>query len=81
MPLWYNLKSLEKSFYSLEHLKKSILTRVNILSNLRDAGITMDRTRALRKIHTKRRIPTPAKIAFAGENTYKITVRVHISTR
>ena len=28
--------------------------------------------RVLKRIRTRRRIPIPAKIAFAGENTYKI---------
>ena len=32
----------------------------------------MERTRVLRRIRTRRRIPIPEKIAFAGENTYKI---------
>ena len=33
----------------------------------------------LRGIRTRRRIPTPAKIAFAGENTCKISIRMVIS--
>jgi hypothetical protein len=29
----------------------------------------------IRRIHTERRTPTPAKITFAGENTWKISMR------
>ena len=74
-----NLESLEKSLYSLEDLKKSVLARANILGNLRVVRITMDRTKILRRTHTERRTPIPTKIAFAGENTYRISMRVQIS--
>src|SRR6266849_2165131 len=59
-----NFQSLEKSFDALEDLKKSILSRTNILGCLRVVRITMDRTKVSRRIHTKRRTPIPAKIAF-----------------
>ncbi len=78
-----NLESLEKSFYALEHLEKSVLDRANILGCLpvavRAVCIRMDRTKVLRRIHTERRTPIPAKIAFAGENTCKISMRMQIS--
>ena len=38
----------------------------------------MDRTKGLRKIHTERRTENPAKIARAGENTYKINEAVDL---
>jgi hypothetical protein len=71
-----DLQSLEKRFYALEQLKKSFLARANILGCLRVARITMDRTKVLRRIHTERRTPIPAKIVFAGENTCKICMRM-----
>jgi hypothetical protein len=37
----------------------------------------MNRTKGLRKIHTERRTANPIKITFAGENTYKINMRVN----
>jgi hypothetical protein len=36
---------LEKRFYSLEHLEKSVLIRANVLSCLKTVRITMDRTK------------------------------------
>jgi hypothetical protein len=74
-----NFESLEEAFYALEHLKKSILACANILGCLRTVRITIDRTKILRKIHTERSTPIPAKIAFAGENTCKRTMRIQIS--
>jgi hypothetical protein len=69
---------LKKSLYALKDFKKSLLARPNILGCLRYDLITMDRTRVLRRIHTERRTPIPAKIAFAGENTCKTRVRMQI---
>jgi hypothetical protein len=74
-----NLESLEKSFYALKDLKKSVLARTNILGCLGAVRITIDRAKVLRRIHTERRTSIPAKIAFAGENTCKIRMRVQIS--
>jgi hypothetical protein len=74
-----NLESLEKCFYTLEDLKKSVLARANILGCLRAVRVTMDRTKVLRRIRTERRTPIPAKIVFAGENTCKIIMRMQIS--
>jgi hypothetical protein len=73
-----NLESLEKAFYALEHLKKSVLARANILGCLRAVRITIDRTKVLSRIHTEKRTPIPAKIAFAGENTCEISMRIQI---
>jgi hypothetical protein len=70
---------LEKSFNALEDLKKSVLARTNILGCLGAVGITMDRTKVLRRIHTERRTPIPAKIVFAGENTCGKSMRMQIS--
>jgi hypothetical protein len=69
---------LEKAFYALEHLKKSVLARANILGCLRAVRITIDRTKVLSRIHTEKRTPIPAKIAFAGENTCEISMRIQI---
>src|SRR6266852_3129584 len=57
-----DFQSLEKNFYALEDLKKSVLARANILGCLRAVRIMMDRTKVIRRIHTKRRTPIPTKI-------------------
>jgi hypothetical protein len=59
---------LKKGFYALEHLKKSVLAREDILGCLRAVHITIDQAKVLKRIHTERRTPIPAKIVFAGEN-------------
>jgi hypothetical protein len=73
-----NLQSLEKGLYPFKDLKKSILARPKILCCLRVVRIMMDRTEVLRRTRTERRTPIPAKIAFAGENTCKISMRMQI---
>ena len=75
-----DLESLEECLYTLEDLKKSVLARTSFLGCLRAISITMDQTRMLRKVHTKRRTPIPTKIVFAGENTYNkiISMRIHV---
>ena len=74
-----DLQSLEKSFYALEDVTKSVLTCSNILGCLRNVRIRMDRTKVLREIHTERRTPIPANITFAGENSCRIIMGVQIS--
>ena len=70
------VQTSEKCFYALEHLKKSVLVRTNVLSCLRSFAscIMMDRTKVLR-LHTERRTANPIKITFAGGNTCQINVR------
>ena len=46
--LCVDLESLEKSFYAIEYLKKSVLARANITCCLRAVHITTDRTKVLR---------------------------------
>ncbi len=70
---------MEKSLYALKDLKKSVLVRANIFGCLRAVYITIDRTKVLRRIRTERRTPIPTKIAFAGENTCKISIKMQIS--
>jgi hypothetical protein len=70
---------LEKSIYALEDLKKSVLVSANTFGCLKAVRITMDRTKVLRRIHTEIRTPIPTKIAFAGENTCKISKKMQIS--
>jgi hypothetical protein len=65
------VQTLEKCFYALEHLKKGLLIRANGLSCLRIIRIAIDRTEALRRVHTERRTANPIKITFAGVNTFK----------
>ena len=72
------IQTTEKGFYALEHLKKCILVRANILSSLRIICITMVRTKASRRAHTERRTANPIKITFAGENTCQINERLDL---
>jgi hypothetical protein len=76
-----NLQSLEKGFQALEYLKKSFLTRTDILSCLRSDRIMMSRTNILERIHTKSRTPTAVKMAFAGGNACQISMRARISDK
>ena len=72
--IWCNfsvyVQTLEKCFYALENLKKSVLVRANGLSCLIIICIMIDRTKVLRTVHTERRTANPIKITFAGENTF-----------
>jgi hypothetical protein len=68
---------LEKAFYALEHLKKSVLARADIFGCLRAVSITINRTK-VKRIHTERMTAIPAKIAFAGENTCKISMKTDL---
>jgi hypothetical protein len=63
------VQTSEKCFYTLQHLKESVLVRANALSCLRIVRITMDSTKVLRRVHTESSTPNPIKITFAGENT------------
>jgi hypothetical protein len=74
-----DIQSLEKSFYALEHLKKRVFVRANILGCLRAVRIMMSRKKVLRRVHTERRTPTLAKIAIEGGNACKISIRMKIS--
>ena len=69
------VQTSEKCFYALEHLKESILVRANVLSCLRIVRIMVDRTKALRRVHTERSTPNPIKMTFAGENACQVNMR------
>ena len=66
------VQTTEKCFYAFEHLIKGVLVRANVLCCLRFAGITMDRTKMLRKVHTERRTVNPITITFAGGNACQV---------
>jgi len=70
------VQTSEKCLNALEHVEKSVLVRADVLSCLRIVRITMDRTKVIRRVHTKKKTPNPIKITFAGENTCQINMRV-----
>src|ERR1700761_7245984 len=63
-----DLETSEKHFHLPKHVDKGVLARSNIYSCLRDPHVTMSHAQML-KIHTERRMPTPAKMTLAGENS------------
>jgi hypothetical protein len=65
------VQTSEKRFYALEHLKKCVLVRADGLSCLKIICITIERTKAIARLHTERRTANPINITFAGENTFK----------
>ena len=75
------VQTSKKCFYALKNLKKGVLVRADGLSCLKIVCIRMDRTRVLRRLHTERRTANPMKIAFAGVNTFKKTLRAQISDK
>ena len=72
------VQTSEKCFYALEHLKKCVLVRPNILSSLRIICITMVRTKVSRRAHTERRTANPIKMTFAGESTCQVNERPNL---
>jgi len=72
-------KASEKILYAFEDVDESVLARLNILDCLRIVNVNFTLAKVLRWICTERRTPTPAKITFAGENTYRIVIKMHIS--
>src|SRR6267154_4264176 len=71
---WVNLESSKKHFHAIKNVDKRILASSNILNCLREARVTMAYGKSLR-ILTERRMPTPAKITFAGGNACYINMR------
>jgi hypothetical protein len=59
----------EKHLNAFKYVDKSILARPGILSCLRDKGVTTAHMKLTRRVHTERRIPIPANMTLAGENT------------
>jgi hypothetical protein len=55
------------------------LACTDIFSCLSNARIKMAATKALGRIQTERRTPTPTKMTFAGENTCQMHIRIQIS--
>jgi hypothetical protein len=52
-----------------EDVNEDILARIYIFGCLTNTSVKMVSTEKSRTIRTVRRMPIPAKIAFAGENT------------
>ena len=74
-----DFESPKETFDTLEDVDNSFLASANISNCLNSIGVTTGNTKEERKICTKRRTPTPAKITFAGENTCQIRIRAHVS--
>ena len=72
-------KASEEILYAFEDVDESVLARSNILDCLRIVGVNDARTKVLKRTRTERRTPTPENITFAGENTYQIMIKIHIS--
>jgi hypothetical protein len=75
-----DLDASEKHLDPLKHVDKSLLACSNIFGCLRSVGITIDHAKSIR-IHTERRMPTPAKITLAGENSCHMHIRKRAGTR
>ena len=71
-----DLETPEKHLNPLKDVDKSILARTSILSCLRGVDVRTAHTKLLKQIHTERRMPIPANIAFAGENTCKMNMNM-----
>ena len=67
----------EKTLDTLENVDKSFLASANISNCLKGIGVTTGKTDEWRKICTKSRTPTPAKMTFAGEKTCQIHIRAY----
>src|SRR5216683_2180057 len=73
--LGVDFEASEKTFDPLKDVDKCVLACANILSSLSNIGIRLAHAKLSRRMRTKRRTPTPAKITFAGENTCQINMR------
>jgi hypothetical protein len=72
-----NPESSKKLFNPLKNVDNSIFASSDILNCLRKVRVTMAFGKLLR-ILTERRMPTPAKITFAGGNACYINERVEL---
>jgi hypothetical protein len=61
-------EAFEKILDPVEEIGKGFFTCVDVLGSLTDIGIENDSKEGSRRILTKKRIPMPAEITFAGEN-------------
>jgi len=71
-------KASEKILYAFEDVDEVVLACSNILDSLRIVKVDFARAK-VQRLRTERRTPTPAKITFAGENTYRNIIKMHIS--
>ena len=67
----------EKHLNPLKDVDKSALACSNIFSCLRDVRVTAAHAKLLR-VHTERRMPTPAKMTLAGENSCDMNMRTDL---
>jgi hypothetical protein len=68
------LKALENISNALKDVNESVLDCPSIRSCLRDVGVTMAHSEVL-KARTESSTPTPVKIIFAGEITFRSDMR------
>jgi hypothetical protein len=77
-----DIETFEKAFNPVEYTNKRILARANIFSGLQTLWSDLSAPiKQSRKLRTMRKTPIPAKITFAGENTWDLTVRGHVINR
>ena len=78
-----HLETPEKHFDASKDVHKSVLACPNILRRLGNVGVIIAPLAhaKLRRIHTERRTPIPAKTTVAGENTCEIDMRVQNSDK
>jgi hypothetical protein len=72
-------KSSEKILYAFEDIDEIVLACPNVLDCLGIENVDFASSKGQRRLRTERRTPTPAKITFAGENTYQNMIKMHIS--
>jgi hypothetical protein len=65
-------EAFEEVLDTLKEIGKGFFTRADVLGSLTDIDIENDSKKRSRKILTKKRIPIPAEITFAGENICEI---------
>ena len=72
------LDTPEEHLNAFKEVHKSVLACPNILRRLRNACVTtvLPAHAKLRRIHTERRTPIPAKTTVAGENDCETNMRV-----
>jgi hypothetical protein len=75
-----DLETAEKHLDVPKDVDERFLARSSIFGRLRNLWVTLAHAKVLR-IHTERRMPTPAKIMLAGEKTCHINMREHISAK
>ena len=74
-----DLETPEKRLNTFKDVDKSVSACLNILCCLRDESVTIHTVTKLARILTERRIPIPANMTFAGENTCQMSMRLQIS--